>query len=57
MTTTSSFQKYPDYYNTVEECNLFSKNYNKEVSDHSNTTEELNKLKTKFDGIKQLFSI
>lgn len=32
-------------------------NYNKEVSDHSNTTEELNKLKTKFDGIKQLFSI
>ena len=32
MTTTSSFQKYPDYYNTVEECNLFSKNYNKEVS-------------------------
>jgi hypothetical protein len=32
-------------------------NYNKEVTEHSNTTEDLNKLKTKFDGIKQLFSI
>lgn len=32
MTTTSSFQKYPDYYNSTEECNLFSKNYNKEPS-------------------------
>jgi anaerobic selenocysteine-containing dehydrogenase len=32
-------------------------NYNKEVTEHSNKTEELNKLKTKFDGIKQLFSI
>ena len=30
MTTTSSFQKYPDYYNSIEDCNLFSKNYNKE---------------------------
>lgn len=32
MTTTSSFQKYPDYYNSPEECNLFTKNYNKEPS-------------------------
>jgi len=30
MTTTSSFQKYPDYYNSIEDCNLFMKNYNKE---------------------------
>ena len=30
MTTTSSFQKYPDYYNSIEDCNLFIKNYNKE---------------------------
>ena len=32
MTTTSSFQKYPDYYDSPEECNLFIKNYNKEPS-------------------------
>ena len=32
MTTTSSFQKYPDYYNSIEDCNLFVKNYNKESS-------------------------
>ena len=32
MTTTSSFQKYPDYYNSIEECNLFCKNYNKQPS-------------------------
>jgi len=32
MTTTSSFQKYPDYYNSPEECNLFNKNYDKEPS-------------------------
>ena len=32
MTTTSSFQKYPDYYNSIEDCNLFIKNYNKEAT-------------------------
>ena len=30
MATTSSFQKYPDYYNSIEDCNMFVKNYNKE---------------------------
>jgi len=35
---------------------LLSK-YNKEYSEHTNTQEELKKLKTKFDGIKQLFSL
>jgi len=30
MTTTTSFlQNYPDYYNSTEECILFTKNYNK----------------------------
>ena len=29
MTTTSFLQKYPDYYNSIEECVLFTKNYNK----------------------------
>ena len=32
MTTTSLFQKYPDYYNSQEECIEFQKNYNKEKS-------------------------
>lgn len=32
MSTTSLFQKYPDYYNSHEECVLFEKNYNKEKS-------------------------
>lgn len=32
MTTTSSFQKYPDYYNSIEDCDLFIKNYNKEAT-------------------------
>jgi len=32
MSTTSLFQKYPDYYDSYEECVLFEKNYNKEKS-------------------------
>jgi hypothetical protein len=31
-TTTSSFQIYPDYFNTIEECKDFEKNYNKQQS-------------------------
>lgn len=31
-TTTSLFQKYPDYYNSIEECDNFNKNYDKEQS-------------------------
>ena len=32
MTTTSFLQKYPDYYETIEDCINFNKNYNKEQS-------------------------
>lgn len=32
MTTTSFLQKYPDYYNNIEDCLNFNKNYNKEQS-------------------------
>lgn len=32
MTTTSFLQKYPDYYNSIEDCIKFDKNYNKEQS-------------------------
>lgn len=31
-TTTSFFQKYPDFFNSKEECDKFIKNYNKEIS-------------------------
>lgn len=34
MATTSSLQKYPDYYNSLEECNIFCKNYNKIQSNY-----------------------
>ena len=34
MTTTSFLQNYPDYYNSVEECVSFTKNYNKIQSNH-----------------------
>lgn len=29
QTTTSLFQEYPDYYNSIEECNVFNKKYDK----------------------------
>jgi len=32
MTTTSFLQKYPDYYDNIEDCINFNKNYNKEQS-------------------------
>lgn len=28
-TTTSMFQEYPDFFNSIEECNSFNKNYNR----------------------------
>ena len=31
-TTTSFLQKYPDFFNSQEECDKFIKNYNKEIS-------------------------
>ena len=34
MTTTSSLQKYPDYYHSLEDCINFCKNYNKEQSNY-----------------------